>query len=164
MPKSKIPILTRADDIQDPKKSWHSSISFRRFRKKHNELSRLYWTSALGAHFIEIENTKIDAGQKLTIEAQPLPFKGHTMPLTKDEMINWLPEYQDSVRNAVLLMCSGNLELYMKRVTRFHLATSGYASPGDRFALTSVGQAAGAPVLKNQPSTFNLSTYKTFSI
>jgi hypothetical protein len=151
---SKIPALLPSDDIQDPKKGWTSTIAFRKFRSKHNELSKLNWTSILGSHYIGKQNATINAGEKLTIVGQPLPFKGHMMPLTKEEMIDWLPSYEYSIRNAILLLCSGNLELYLKRSIRFHLITQGYEDPSKQFKLTSVGEALGAPVLRK--STIHL--------
>lgn len=145
---SKIPSLTPTDDIQDPNKGWRSSIAFRKFREKHSELSKLNWTSQLGSHYIAAKNDTLHPGDKLTIIDQPLPFKGHMMPLTKDEMIAWLPNYEYAIRNAILLLCSGNLELYLKRAVRLHLLSTGYATAAKRFDLTEVGTAIGAPVLK----------------
>lgn len=151
---SKISALSPADDIQDPTKSWTSTIAFRKFRLKHSELSKLNWTSMLGSHYIGTQNSAIQAGEKLTIVGQPLPFKGHMMPLTKEEMIDWLPNYEFAIRNAILLLCSGNFELYLKRSIRLHLLTQGYADPLKRFNLTSVGEAIGYPVLRK--STIHL--------
>lgn len=151
---SKIPTLLPTDDIQDPGKNWTSSIAFRKFRRKHSELSKLNWTSMLGSHYIGVKNQSIQSGEKLTIVGQPLPFKGHMMPLTREEMIEWLPDYEFSIRNAILLLCSGNLELYLKRSIKFHLLAQGYALPSKRFDLTEVGHAIGAPVIKK--STINL--------
>lgn len=148
MSRSKIPILTSAEDIQDSKKQWLSTLSFRRFRKKHNELSRLNWTSQLGAHFISNENKAIEFDQKLTFTTTGIPFKPSALPLTKEEMNEWIPLYENAIRNSVLLMSSGNLELYLKRATRFYLVSVGHASKKDPFALTSVGEAIGRPVLK----------------
>ncbi len=108
----------------------------------------------LGSHYIAEKNAAINSGEKLTIIDQPLPFKGHMMPLTKEELSDWLPAYESSIRNAVLLLCSGNLELYLKRSVRFHLLTTGHADQVTKFKLTDVGSAIGAPILRK--STINL--------
>jgi hypothetical protein len=68
----KFPSLAVTNDIQDPKKGWRSSIAFRKFRLKHNELSKLYWTSILGSHYIGVEDSCIMAGDKLAIVGRPL--------------------------------------------------------------------------------------------
>jgi hypothetical protein len=154
MSKSKIPTLAATDDIQDPSRHWKSTISFRRFRKKHNELSKINWTSMLGSHLISQKNAEIGAGEKLTYSLASLPFKPHALPATKEDLVAWLPEYESLIRSHVLLACSGNLELYLKRSIRFYLAANGYASSKDRFSLTSVGQATGRPVL--QASTIHV--------
>jgi hypothetical protein len=148
MAASKIPLLSASDDIQNPTLSWRSTIAFRRFRRRLSELSRLQWTSVLGAHYVRRENARISGSEKLTFVDTTLGFAGNMLPLTRDEMDVWLGQYENEVRNAALVLCSGALEAYLKRAGLLHLLASGYASPTERFKLSEVGHALGAPVVK----------------
>jgi hypothetical protein len=148
MSPSKVPKLLFSDDIQDPSKYWKSTICFRKFRKKLSELSKMHWTSLMGANYISEANSAIGVKDKLALTIATLPFQGRMLALDKDEMSEWLKEYENSIRNSILVLRSGNIEFYLKRSILIYLLCNGYAELGDKFKLNSVGEAIGAPVIK----------------
>lgn len=148
MPTSKIPILATTDDIQNPAITWRSTICFRKFRRKLAELSRMHWTSVMGGHYIAQNNAAITPSDTLAVIDTTLPFKGSMMSLNRDELSLWLINYDNVIRNSILVLCTGNLEHYLKRAILVHLLSLGHSTKPGAFKLSEVGQAIGAPVLK----------------
>lgn len=102
----------------------------------------------MGAHYIQTKNTALAVGEKLALIDTTLPFKGHMMAIDKAEMTTWLVDYENVIRNSILVLCSGNIEHYLKRSILVFLLNEGHKAPGQEFKLNEVGQAIGAPILK----------------
>jgi hypothetical protein len=102
----------------------------------------------MGGHYVEQKNAAIAPTETLALIDATLPFKGRMMSLNRDELSLWLRDYDNVIRNSILVLCTGNLEHYLKRAILVHLLSSGHSAEPGAFKLSEVGQAIGAPVLK----------------
>jgi hypothetical protein len=125
-------------------RNWVSTIVFRRFRIKHQELSRIYWTHVMGSDAI----LQLISGKTITnfaVDSVSSSFPRNMLPLSIDEMSLWIPDYLNRVRLHLLVVASANLEAYLKNATTIHLCAKGYSESIGK--LNDVGKALGAPIL-----------------
>jgi len=87
-------------------------LSFRRFRRKLHELSRIYWNHQIGAESI----------LKLSLDAKPddfivdvlgCSFDRGMYPKTVSETGEWIPKYLEIIRLHILIITSA----YLKDIT-----------------------------------------------
>jgi hypothetical protein len=126
-------------------KQWKPSLSFQRFRRKHYELNRLYWTQNISHHALlsTIDNLNdVDVVIEKIMPDVPSKLHRHTVGETKQ----WSTEYLNRLRLHLLVVCSANLENYLHDITFWHLATAGYYDEKTN-CLTAVGKALGQPIL-----------------
>jgi len=122
-----------------------NTLSLLRFRNKHSELSRIYWTHVIGAQTVEKHLSGVP-DSTLAISALKIPTTqaqyGYNAKDTKD----WIADYLGRSRLHILAICSANLEAFLKQITFAYVASLGHKlSPGK---LSPVGEALAAPVLE----------------
>lgn len=121
-----------------------SSLCFRRFRKKHTELSRLYWGYVLSHE----ATVKCLASAKLTdyaVDAIGPSFSRGMLAVTVADYIASAEEMLSRTRLHLLVVCSANVEAYLKEITFAHLASKGHSK--SHLKLDAIGDALGAPIL-----------------
>ncbi|MCB0639935.1 MAG: hypothetical protein KDC54_25110 [Lewinella sp.] len=124
---------------------WKPTLTFTRFRRKHYELNRLYWTQYLGYKALNTALQHLpDSELTITHIAPELPQKQHLH--TVAETREWAEEYLSRSRLHLLVICSANLESYLQEITFWHIANLGHLKTGV-YQLTSVGKALGNPIL-----------------
>jgi len=130
---------------------WQTSLTFRRFRKKLTDISRIHWSHTLGADSI---NQILDSEDDSTIYSNVIntTFDSHKDSHTVKDIKEWIPNYMDRTRLFLLIICSANLEAYLKEITEIYLLSKGYfsrdnLSKADLLSLNKVGKALGAPIL-----------------
>jgi hypothetical protein len=128
-----------------PPKIEPKSISFRRFRTKHIELSEIYWQHVIGAQTLS-KQLKGAADADLAINVLGIATTqdqwGFTVKETQDAIANYL----DRVRLHLLTICCANLESFFQDACYCYLMASGFKeSPG---VISISGKALGAPILK----------------
>ncbi len=126
---------------------WIPTLCFRKFRSKHTELSKLYWTHQLGSDCLS--NSLCNANpDEYAVNEVMAKFTVRMLPLKNREIIEWLPTYLERTRLHLLIICAANLEEYLQEIVSFHLLAKGYQSKSDPLKLNEVGNAIGAPILK----------------
>ncbi|WP_140468510.1 hypothetical protein [Hymenobacter nivis] len=130
---------------------WESTLAFRDFRDKTQELSRVYWTQQMSADSLM---SQLNGKNPDDISAQVIPCSfNYTMHSQKvKDTLLWLPTYMDRNRLHLLVLYTSFLETYLKQITLYHTASNGYTSNINDIAnpikLTSVGEALAAPILR----------------
>ena len=121
-----------------------STISFRRFRSKNSELSRLYWFHSLNSEMGLIKAQTLNQDQAIAQQVTTgLTAKMFT--LTTAEYVAISDEMHNRMRLQLLLVCSANLESYLNDIAFAYIASLGYiASPTK---LNEIGEALGSPIL-----------------
>jgi hypothetical protein len=132
-------------------KSWKASYAFRKFRLKTNQISKIYWLQQLGLNLIE-EKLKSLKPNDLFIENMPIAhFDAKMYPYNVTETSEDCKVFMDRNRLYLLVIYTAFLESYLKEITIFYLAASGYiANPdekSDSIRLNPIGKALGAPIL-----------------
>jgi len=126
--------------------TWFPSLCFRRFREKHTELSKIYWTHELGVENLKNTLRNSNKDDQVVNAAGVVAFPIGMFPYTVEQTLGWLEIYLNRARLHLLVICSANLEAYLQDVTALYLLSKGY---GINFAeLSDVGEALGAPILK----------------
>lgn len=133
-----------------PKKTQptETTLCFRNFLKKHSELSRIYWTHLMSSEHLKnsIATAPADEYTATYLKANFPPFMH---PQTIKETLSWLDTYMDRSRLHILVVCSANLEAYLKEMTTLFLLSKGHKkSSSDPFKLNSIGKALGAQILE----------------
>ena len=122
-----------------------STLCFRRFRSKHTELNKIYWTHRLGIEAI-VARCRSSSPSSFIVNECGAPFQYNMLPLKASELGAWADDYLGRSRLHILLVCAANLEAYLKEVTFVFLMAQGYASNAS--SLNPVGKAMGAPILE----------------
>ena len=108
-------------------KIWQSTLSFRKFRDKTNNLSRLYWTQQMATDcLLEQLNTKNPdaiATEEINCSFEP---KMHSQSVR--DAIAWLPTFMERNRLHLLVIYTAFLETYLKDITFFYSASLGHLS------------------------------------
>ncbi|MFK4448482.1 hypothetical protein ABH944_008550 [Caballeronia udeis] len=121
-----------------------STISFRRFKSKNSELSRLYWFHALNAEMGLLTAQTLVQTQRIA-EQVTASFTATMMTLTVEEYKDVNDEMFNRTRLQLLLVCSANLESYLNDITFAYIASKGHTlSP---VKLDEIGAALGSPIL-----------------
>lgn len=121
-----------------------STISFRRFRNKNSELSRLYWFHSLNSEIGLIQAKSLI--QKQAIAPQVTTgFTADMFTLTTAEYVAISGEMQNRTRLQLLLVCSANLESYLNDIAFAYIASLGHVASPTK--LNEVGEALGRPIL-----------------
>ncbi|MFZ1794872.1 MAG: hypothetical protein WAU96_15745, partial [Anaerolineae bacterium] len=133
-------------------RNWMSTLAFKRFRSKHYELSKIYWTHQLGIDCIK-NQLQYARPEKFITEILPASFKKGKFPMKHDEMLKWTDDYLARARLHLLVVCAANLESYLKSATNLFILGKGYSKyvktkEGERLKINKVGEAIGAPILK----------------
>lgn len=130
--------------------SWTSTLAFRRFRKKLNDLSRVYWTHQIGAETILNQISTANPNDYI-VDTLGCSFDRRMHPKKNSETIDWIPQYLERNRLHILIITSAALEAYLKDITFNYIASKGYvrtpSSSSDLLKLTEVGDAMGSPIL-----------------
>jgi hypothetical protein len=122
-----------------------STLCFRRFRKKHTELSRLYWTYALAME----ATAKLCATAKsedFIVDSVDATFSRNMLPITVAQFRENAQNILDRSRLHLLVVCAANLEAYLKEVTLIFLIAKGHAA--SHTSLDQIGTALGRPILE----------------
>lgn len=125
--------------------AWKPTLCFHRFRNKHTELSKIYWTHRLGEESLQ-KSFKGVQPNTYAVNAIGKPFKVGMFHYTVEETQEWLSEYLNRARLHLLVICSANLEAYIQDITEIHLIALGYKI--DLITLDEIGKAIGSPILK----------------
>lgn len=129
-----------------PKKSWMSTLAFQRFRQKHGNLSRIYWSWQLGLN--AVRNLTANAqSSDFVVDVVGTDFKRGMIPDTCQEFEDREDARTGVFRLYLLLICSANLEAYLQDSIRLFVANSGHAT--GPFKLDAVGEAIARPVLNS---------------
>ena len=130
--------------------SWQTSLAFRRFRKKLNELSRVYWTHQMGADTI-LNHSSTANPNDFIVDSLGCSFDKKMHPKTVSETIDWIPKYLERTRLHILILTSASLEAYLKDITFNFIASQGYLkipnSNSELLKLNELGEALGSPIL-----------------
>lgn len=124
--------------------TWEATVLFRRFRKRHEDISRIYWTHQLGADAIQAALKDSSDDAKTTSIIGP-SFRASRLPLNAGDMRLWIQTYASRTLLHTLLVCAANLELYLHEITVLHLAGRGYLN--DHGQLTTAGEKLGRKIL-----------------
>jgi hypothetical protein len=121
-----------------------STLCFRLFRKKHTQLSRLYWTYILAT---ETLSKAISGGDPdaFAVDLVGASFKRGMLPEKVGTYSTAIDELISRSRLHLLLVCAANLEVYLKDITFAFLAAKGHSL--DHRHLDPIGKALGAPIL-----------------
>lgn len=122
-----------------------STISFRRFRSKNSELSRLYWFHSLNSEIGLDKAQTLNQSQAIAPQvAAGLTAKMFTM--TTAEYVAISEEMHNRMRLQLLLICSANLESYLNDIAFAYIASLGHAASPTK--LNEIGEALGRPILE----------------
>jgi hypothetical protein len=121
-----------------------SSLCFRRFRKKHTELSRLYWGYVL-AQEATLKCLAAANSTDYAVDAVGASFACGMFSATVADYQASAEEMLSRTRLHLLVVCSANVEAYLKEITFAHLAAKGHAKT--HLKLDAIGEALGAPIL-----------------
>lgn len=121
------------------------TISFRRFREKHIELSEIYWQHVIGAQAIE-KALGLAAKTDLAVTALGIATQQDQWGFTVQDTLAGTARYIDRVRLHLLAICCANLESFLKDACFCHIMSRGFKNaPGE---LSESGEALGSPILK----------------
>ncbi|WDF54349.1 hypothetical protein [Mucilaginibacter sp. KACC 22063] len=133
-------------------RSWETTLSFRKFRQKTSDLSRIYWTQQMSADCLKDLLTGKPATDISTqVIGSSFNWRMHTQ--TVEETLKWLPTYMERNRLHLLVIYTSFLETYLKEVTFFYIAAQGHVlNPSEKntqLKLTKIGEAISSPILKS---------------
>jgi len=133
-------------------KDWQTTRSFRKFREKTHDLSRIYWTQQMSADcMVEILTARNITEISSQILARSFDPKMHSQ--TVEETLNWVNPYMERNRLHLLVIYTAFLETYLKEITFFYIASLGYlANPHEKtteLKLDRIGEAMASPILKS---------------
>ncbi len=123
-----------------------STLCFRRFRKKHTELSRLYWGYVLASE----ATTKLCASANpndYIVDVVSPSFKRNMLPISVAEFNSASADMLSRTRLHLLVVCSANVEAYLKEACFAYIASKGHSTKC-HLKLDAVGSALGAPILE----------------
>lgn len=131
---------------------WRTTSSFRKFRKKTHELSRIYWTQQMATDCLrEILLTKPQ--NEIASQVIPVSFKYTMHPDSVIEVLNSLPAFMEKNRLHLLAIYTAFLETYLKEITHYFTASKGHIenpdSKTEQIKLDPVGSAISAPITKS---------------
>lgn len=133
------------------KKTWQTTLSFRKFRQKTHELSKIFWIQQLGVDSITSLTKNLDPNAFIAKEL-PCSFEFHMYPATIQQTLQWLPNYLERTRLYFLVVYTAFLESYLKEITFIYIASKGYleypSGAQNLLKLSPTGKALGAPVLE----------------
>lgn len=121
-----------------------STIAFARFKRKHSELSQIYWVHVVGAEAVRKAIQNAPDGQ-FAIEAMQISIKQQEFALSVKQTKDWLDYYLGRSRLHVLAVCAANLESFLKQTAEVYVESLGYK--GAFGGLSKVGEAIAAPIL-----------------
>lgn len=121
-----------------------STISFRRFRSKNSELSRLYWFHALNSEIGLEKAQSLKQGEAIAPQITT-GLTAKMFALTTAEYIAISAEMHNRMRLQLLLICSANLESYLNDIAFAYIASLGHTS--SPIKLNEIGEALGRPIL-----------------
>lgn len=144
-------------------KSWQSTHSFRKFRAKTHELSKVYWLQQMGVDCTRALLVNKDAALS-SVKELKCSYDYRMYPATVEETLSWLDTYMDRNRLYLLVVYTAFLESYLKEIAFFFIATKDYlVQPKVRAELLSlnpIGKAMGAPIIERS-SVPNMLKYAT---
>jgi hypothetical protein len=120
------------------------SISFKRFRAKHIELSEIYWQHVIGSQLL-VKKLKGAADGDRATELLGIATTQSEWGFSVSETRTINQNYLDRVRLHLLAICCANLESFLQDCCVCYLLAKGFKdSPG---RLSKSGEALGAPIL-----------------
>lgn len=125
--------------------SWHPTLTFQRFKKKHYELNRLYWTQQLGQMAL-LDKLRGANDQALTISEVAPDLHSTKHMHTVAETRQWSEEYISRSRLHLLVICSANLESYLQDITFWYVYGLGHVDL-KKYDLNIIGKALAQPIL-----------------
>lgn len=131
-------------------RSWKTTLSFRRFRRKLNELSMVHWTNQIGADsIVQLVDGKPESAY--AVDEIGCAFDRRMFPRSVSETRDWLPVYIERTRLHLLVLTAASLEAYLHEATFVHLAAAGYVKRPttlvEPLKLNDLGEALGKPIL-----------------
>jgi len=138
--------MATASPTASRNQSWFSTLCFRLFRKKHTNLSTLYWTGQLGTEAIARLLTGKPATDLAVAHIPPAAFVATKIDDTVASLTIALNERRGIERLHLLVISSANLESYLQDSIRLHVANQGHHTEKPR-KLTPVGDAIARPVV-----------------
>lgn len=131
-------------------KSWQATLSFRKFRDKTHDLSKVYWLQQIGVDTTKslLETKPPDAH---TVKELECSFDFRMFPAKVQDTLSWLDTYMDRNRLYLLVVYTAFLESYLKDITFYYIAAKGLleepTKPAELLRLNPIGKAMGAPIL-----------------
>jgi hypothetical protein len=122
-----------------------STISFRRFRSKNSELSRLYWFHSLNSEMGLDKAKSLNQSQAIATQVTT-GFTAKMFTLTTTEYVAISDEMHNRMRLQLLLVCSANLESYLNDIAFAYIASQGHVASPTK--LNEIGEALGRPILE----------------
>lgn len=101
-------------------KGWAKTLAFKHFNDQHKVLSRLYWTAQAGRDLLAAKLHKEPADAAVT-DGMPLTFAAKRLPERVGEFKNLLPQRAGIERLHLLVICSANLEAYLRAAIELHV-------------------------------------------
>jgi hypothetical protein len=129
-----------------PKTAWVSTVAFRRFREKHGNLSRIYWTWQLGID-ATLKAASSGVSTDFVTDVVRPKFTRAMLPDTCEEFRNREVNRTGIFRLYLLVICAANLEAYLQDAIRLFVGSNGHAV-GPR-KLNPVGEAIARPVVQS---------------
>lgn len=135
----------RGRSLAGTRTHWEPSLAFRRFRRQHTELSRVYWTLQLGVDSLDYGAATAAPGAAAVATLHGT-FGNGMLPMSIAELRAWLSPVMGRSRLHLLVVCAASLEAYLKDITFLHIGAMGHLATG--LKLDDVGRALGAPILE----------------
>lgn len=133
-------------------RSWNTTLSFRRFRLKTHELSKVYWTQQMSADSL-LNQLKGKNPKDISSQIIDCSFDSKMYSQEVQDTISWIPKYMERNRLHLLAIYTAFLETYLKEITFYHCASLGYIANAnekkDPLKLNTVGTAITAPIIKS---------------
>lgn len=131
---------------------WQSTLAFRRFRKKTDDLSRIYWTMQMSTDCL---NSQLLTKNPNSISTEEIScsFDSKMHNQTVSETLIWLPIFMERNRLHLLVIYTAFLETYLKEITLIYMFNMGYINNLNDISqvmkMTKVGEAIASPILKS---------------
>jgi hypothetical protein len=121
-----------------------TSISFRRFNRRHASLSSHYWTHVLGTEAIK-KNLKGANPTDLAVDALELPMKQQEFGFDVGRTLTSIDDYLNTSRLHILTICLAQLEAFLKEIS---YCVARIRDPSPRIGgLSPMANAMAKPIL-----------------
>lgn len=101
--------------MENTQRHRRTTIAFRRFKKRHAELSTIYWSHFVGARLVE-KHLKNVPGDALACDVLSIPVKQEQFGFSASDALGRMPTYLDTCRLHILSICLAQLESYIKEM------------------------------------------------